>query len=112
MIADWTCGRELSLCLNANVEIQISSLKTKVHIFEKHRLSVVFPVPFVKQQIINNELVVLKFTLVFDNDTTVHDVHTYTVAFSPPALIKCSICSYHPLTRTPHGWLKKTIHGI
>ena len=25
----------------------------------------------------------LKFTLVFDNDTTVHDLHTYTVAFSP-----------------------------
>ena len=27
-------------------------------------------------------------------------------------LIKCSICSYRPrsLTRTPHEWLKKTIH--
>ena len=26
---------------------------------------------------------VLKFTLVVDSDTTVHDVHTDTVAFSP-----------------------------
>ena len=33
----------------------------------------------------------LKFTHVVDNDTTVHDVHTYTVAFSPSVLIKCSI---------------------
>ena len=40
----------------------------------------------------------MKFTHVVDNDTTVHDVHTYTVAF----LIKCSICPYHQtLTRTP-----------
>ena len=38
---------------------------------------------------------VLKSTLVVDDDTTVHDVHTYTVAFSPSVLIKCSICSYH-----------------
>ena len=38
---------------------------------------------------------VFKSTLVVDNDTTVHDVHTCTVAFSPSVLIKCSICSYH-----------------
>ena len=43
----------------------------------------------------------LKFTLVVDNDTTVHDVHTYTVVFSPSVLIKCSICPYQTLTRTP-----------
>ena len=56
---------------------------------------------------------VLALTLVVDNDTTVHDVHSCTVAFSPSVLIKCSICSYHhTLTRTPHKWLKKTIHGI
>ena len=36
-----------------------------------------------------------KFTYVVDNDTTVHDVHTYTVAFSPSVLIKSSICPYH-----------------
>ena len=35
---------------------------------------------------------VLKFTHVVDNDTTLHDVHTDTVAFSPPVLIMCSIC--------------------
>ena len=29
-----------------------------------------------------------------------HDVHTNTVAFSPSVLVKCSICSHHPLTRT------------
>ena len=45
---------------------------------------------------------VLKFTSVVDNDTTVHDVHTYTVASSPSVLIKCSMCPYHQtLTRTP-----------
>ena len=38
---------------------------------------------------------VLKFTSVVDNDTTMHDVHTYTVAFSPSVLIKSSICPYH-----------------
>ena len=54
-----------------------------------------------------------KFTLVVDNDTTVHDAHKDTVAFSPSVLIKCSICSCpQTLTRTPHEWLKKTIHGI
>ena len=35
---------------------------------------------------------VLKFTLVVDSDTTVHGVHTDTVAVSPSVLIKCSIC--------------------
>ena len=55
---------------------------------------------------------VLKFTLVADNDTTVHDEQTLTVAFCPSVLIKCSISSYHQtLTRTPHAWLKKAIHG-
>ena len=45
---------------------------------------------------------VLKFTHVVDNDTTVHDVFTYTIAFSPSVLIKCSICPYHQtVTRTP-----------
>ena len=29
----------------------------------------------------------LKSTLVVDNDTTVHDAHTYTVVFSPSVLI-------------------------
>ena len=49
-----------------------------------------------------NEKGVLKFTHVVDNDTQVHDVHTYTAAFSPSVLIKCSICPYHQtLTRTP-----------
>ena len=55
--------------------------------------------------------VVLKSTLVVDHDTTVHGVHADTVAFSLSVLIKCSFCSYHQsLTRTPHQWLKKTIH--
>ena len=54
----------------------------------------------------------LKFTPVVDNDTTLHGVHTDTVAFSPSVLIKCSICSCHQsLMRTTHEWLKKTIHG-
>ena len=45
---------------------------------------------------------VLKFTHVVDNDTTVHDVQTYTVAFSPSVLIKRSVCPYHQIrTRTP-----------
>ena len=45
---------------------------------------------------------VLKFASVVDKDTTVHDVHTYIVAFSPSVLIKCRICSYHQtLTLTP-----------
>ena len=45
---------------------------------------------------------VIKFRPVVDNDTTVHAVHTYTVAFSPSVPIKCSICPYHQtLTRTP-----------
>ena len=36
-----------------------------------------------------------------------------TVAFSPSVLVKCSLCSCHQThTRTLHGWLKKTIHGI
>ena len=53
---------------------------------------------------------VLSFTHVVDNDTTVHDVHTHTVAFSPSVLIKCIICSKHQtLTRTPHEWLKETV---
>ena len=44
---------------------------------------------------------VLKFTSVGDNDTTVHDVHTYTVAFSSSVLNECRICPYHQsLTRT------------
>ena len=46
-----------------------------------------------RSPILNGEVVV-------DNDTTVHDVHTHTVAFSPSALIKCSICPHHPLMRT------------
>ena len=54
----------------------------------------------------------LKFTLVVDNDrTSLHGVHTDTVAFSPSVLIKCSICSCcWSLWCTPHEWLKKTIH--
>ena len=52
----------------------------------------------------------LKFTLVFNNDTPLHGVHTNTVAFSPSVLIKCSICSCRQsLTRTPHEGLKKTV---
>ena len=39
----------------------------------------------------------MKFTHVVDNDTTVHDVHTYTVAFSPSVLVKCSVCPCHQL---------------
>ena len=46
----------------------------------------------------------IKFRLVFDNDTTVHAVHTCTVAFSPSVLIKCSICPYHQ-TLTCTQWL-------
>ena len=54
---------------------------------------------------------VLKLTLVVDNDTTLHGAKTDTVAFILSVLIKCSICSYHQLvTRTPHEWLKKSIH--
>ena len=57
--------------------------------------------------------ILLEFTLVVENDTTLHDVHTYTVALSPSVLTKCSIFSHHQtLTRTPHEWLKKTINGI
>ena len=49
----------------------------------------------------------LKITFVVDNGTTLHCVHTDTVAFSPTLLIKWSVCSYpHSLTRTPHEWLK------
>ena len=44
--------------------------------------------------------VLIKFRLVVDNVTTVHGVHTNTVAFSPSVLIKCGICSCHQ-TRTP-----------
>ena len=45
---------------------------------------------------------VLKYTSVVDNDTTVHGVHAYTVAFSPSVLIKCSSCPYHQsLRRAP-----------
>ena len=59
------------------------------------------------------EAFALKFTLVVGNDTTLHRVHTDTVAFSHAVLIKCSICSDHQsLTRTPNEWLKKTIHDI
>ena len=43
---------------------------------------------------------VLKSTLVVDNDTTVHGVHTNTVASSPSVLIKCSLYSSHSLMRT------------
>ena len=51
---------------------------------------------------------VLKFTVVVDDDTTLHDEHTDKVAFSPTVLIKCSICSCsHSLTRTPLEWLEK-----
>ena len=50
---------------------------------------------------INTRERVYKSTHVVDNDTTVHDVHTNTVTFSPSVLIKCSICLYHQtLTRT------------
>ena len=45
----------------------------------------------------------MKLTLVVDGEVTVHGLHTDTVAFSPPVLIKCSICSDHQtLTRTPY----------
>ena len=55
----------------------------------------------------------LKFTPVVVNDTTLHGVHTDTTAFSPSVLIMCTICSYQQsLTRTPHEWLQKAIHGI
>ena len=37
---------------------------------------------------------VLNFTFVVDNDTTVHGVHTHTVAFSHTVLIKCRFCLY------------------
>ena len=54
---------------------------------------------------------VLKFTVVVDDDTTLHDEHTDKVACSPTVLIKCSISSCsHSLTRTPLEWLEKTIH--
>ena len=54
---------------------------------------------------------VLKFTDVVDIDSTLHGVETDTFAFSPSVLIMCNICSYRQsLTRTPHEWLKKTIH--
>ena len=44
----------------------------------------------------------MKFRPVVDNDTTVHATHAHTVAFSPPVLMKCSICPYHQtLTRAP-----------
>ena len=58
---------------------------------------------------------VLKSTLVVGNDTTVHDVHTYTVAFSPSVLqSRSSVASVPPITdaHAPHERLKKTIHGI
>ena len=45
-----------------------------------------------------------------DNDTTRHDVHTYTVAFSPSALIKYLFLSSD--TDALRDWLKKAIHGI
>ena len=53
---------------------------------------------------------VLKSTLVVDNDTTVHDVHTYTVAFSPSVLIKCSICSQHQTLMRMNGSRNDTRH--
>ena len=54
---------------------------------------------------------VLKFTLVVDNDTTLHGGRTDTVAFSPTVPIECSVCSHpHALTHTSLEWLKKTIH--
>ena len=77
----------------------------------KHARFFMFPL-FRFSRIFSVCLFLLKFTHVVDNDTTVHDVHADTVAFRPSVLIKCSICSYHQtLTRTPHEWLKKTIHG-
>ena len=55
----------------------------------------------------------LKCIHVVDSVATVHDVHTYTVAFSPSVLIKCGVRSFHQsLTRTPHESHKKTIHGM
>ena len=63
--------------------------------------------------LITETFVVLKFTLVVDNDTTLHDVHTDTVAFHLPVVIKCMICFYpQSLTRIPPRWLQRTIHGI
>ena len=38
---------------------------------------------------------VFESTLVGDNDTAVHGVHSNTVAFSPSVLMKCGICSYN-----------------
>ena len=49
---------------------------------------------------IQRRLMVFKSTLVVDKDTTVHGVHTNTVAFSLSVLTKCSVCSYHPPMRT------------
>ena len=37
----------------------------------------------------------LKFTLVVVSDTTLHDMQSHTIAFSPSVLIKCCICSYY-----------------
>ena len=55
---------------------------------------------------------VLRFTLGIDNNTTLHGAHTDTIAFSRSSvLINCMFCSYPQLlARTPHEWLKKTIH--
>ena len=52
-----------------------------------------------------------KKQLLLRNDTTLHGVHTDTVAFSPRVLIICCICS-DPLSlaRVALEWLKKTIH--
>ena len=59
---------------------------------------------------------VLKSTLVFDSDTTVHDVHTCTVAFSPTVPDQVSYLFLSSVSdtdvRTPREWLKKTIHVI
>ena len=50
---------------------------------------------------------VLKW-LAVDNDTTLHGVHTDTIAFSSSVQMKCSICFCHQsLTRAPHECLKK-----
>ena len=55
---------------------------------------------------------VLKVTSAVDNDTTVHDVHTSTVASSPQSW--SSVVSVFIIRhwRALREWLKKTIHSI
>ena len=48
---------------------------------------------FDHQSTFSEAFILLKFTFVVDNDTTLHGVHTDTVAFSPSVLIKSGICS-------------------